>query len=101
MGRQRHGRVGTAPAAAALRTVRGITDDKSGEPLCTYELEGKPTGSSTAVLMCKVWRERPGAIWHVTAIGSLGEGRASNYEPIHASIRAYEAAENNLLEKSD
>ena len=76
-------------------------DDKSGEPLCTYELEGKPTGSSTAVLMCKVWRERPGAIWHVTAIGSLGEGRASNYEPIHASIRAYEAAENNLLEKSD
>ena len=60
-------------------------DDKSGEPLCTYELEGKPTGSSTAVLMCKVWRERSGAIWHVTAIGSLGQGRASNYTPIHAS----------------
>ena len=70
-------------------------DDASGEPLATYELEGRPTGSHTAVLMCKVWRKAVGAQWRVTAIGTLGDGRASDYAPIHAAIATYEVERGN------
>ena len=61
-------------------------DDKSGEPLARYELDGMPTGADTAVVMARVWRQRPGARWNVTAIGERGVGRAGNYGPIHALI---------------
>ena len=61
-------------------------DDKSGEPLARYELDGKPTGEYTAVVMARIWRERPGARWNVTAIGELGMGRAGSYGPIHQKI---------------
>jgi len=57
-------------------------DDVSDEPLARYELDGKPTGLHTAVLMARVWRVAPGGRWHVTAIGELGMGRASDYGPI-------------------
>lgn len=60
--------------------------DKSNEPLARYELEGKATGEETAVVMCKIWRPAPGKSWQVTAIGELCQGRAGNYEPIHAKI---------------
>ena len=61
-------------------------DDKSGEPLARYELEGKRTDHETAVVMCKVWRPAPGKRWSVTAIGELCRGRANQYGPIHAKI---------------
>ena len=47
-------------------------DDRSGEPLATYELEGRPTGSHTAVIMCRVWRPAVGATWRVQAVGERG-----------------------------
>jgi len=61
-------------------------DDKSGEPLARYELDGNPTGSHTSVVMCRIWRPAPGKAWKVTAIGELGQGRAGNYGPIHETI---------------
>jgi len=61
-------------------------DDKSGEPLARYELDGSPTGSHTSVVMARIWRPAPGKSWKVTAIGELGAGRAGNYGPIHETI---------------
>lgn len=66
--------------------------DKSGEPLARYELEGKPTGQETAVVMAKVWRAAPGKVWQVTAIGELCRGRARNYEKMHEKISALSLA---------
>merc|ERR1719231_2250536 len=78
----------TTPLSAIIRPeVRCFDpDDKSGEPLARYELEGRPTGEHTAVIMCRVHPPAPGKPWVVTAIGDLGSGRASNYEPIQRSI---------------
>ena len=64
-------------------------DEKSNTPLCTYELDGRPTGSSTAVTMARISRAKPGGRWTVTAIGELGMGRAGNYAPIHEAIRLH------------
>ena len=64
-------------------------DDKSGEPLVQYELEDRPTGNHTAVIMARIWRSEPGKPWKVTAIGELGKGRANRspgYKPIHDRI---------------
>jgi len=61
-------------------------DDRSGEPLARYELDGKPTGQHTAVVMARIWRAAPGKPWKVTALGELGAGRAGNYGPIHKLI---------------
>ena len=71
-------------------------DDKAREPLTRYELEGKPTGSNTAVVMARIWRMKPGARWHVTAVGEIGKGRASHYEPIHHMINGYVQREEEL-----
>ena len=60
--------------------------DRSGVPLARYELDGRPTGEQTAVVMAKIWRTAPGHTWKVTAIGELGLGRAGNYTPIHNII---------------
>jgi len=65
-------------------------DDKSGEPLCRYELDGKPTGQQTAVTMARIWRAKAGARWQVTAIGELGMGRAGSYNEIRRTIRGLE-----------
>lgn len=62
-------------------------DDKSSEPLARYELEGRPTGDHTSVVMARIWRPAVGKSWKVTAIGELGLGRASNYQPIYEKIR--------------
>jgi len=62
-------------------------DERSKEPLCTYELDGKPTASNTAVTMARIWRAKPGGRWTVTAIGELGMGRAGRYGPIRDTIR--------------
>jgi stress response protein SCP2 len=67
-------------------------DDKSGEPLARYELDGKSTGSHTAVLMARIWRATPGQRWKVTAIGEVGMGRASDYEPIKQMIDQWQQA---------
>jgi len=61
-------------------------DDKSAEPLACYELDGKPTGASTAVVMACISRDSPGGRWKVTAIGELCMGRASDYAPIKSAI---------------
>jgi len=70
--------------------------DKSGEPLARFEFEDKRTGLHTAVIMCRVWRPKPGASWRVTAIGELCMGRVNNspgYEPIKEAIaKLWEAA---------
>ena len=66
-------------------------DDKSGEPLARYELEGRSTGSETAVVMCKIWRPAAGKSWKVTAIGELCRGRAKAYEPMHAKIASLQS----------
>jgi len=50
------------------------------------ELDGKPTGEFTAVVMARIWRERPGSRWKVTAIGELGMGRAGSYKQIYEKI---------------
>jgi len=84
----------TTPLARILRPeVRCIDpDEESSEPLARYELDGKPTGSHTAVLMARVWRAAPGSRWHVTAIGELGMGRASDYAPILETIDKWQRA---------
>lgn len=66
-------------------------DEKSNEPLARYELEGRPTGSQTAVLMAKIWRPAPGKSWKVTAIGELCKGRAGQYQPMHDKISGLQA----------
>ena len=60
--------------------------DRSGVPLARYELDGRPTGEQTAVVMAKIWRTAPGHTWKVTALGELGPGRAGDYTPIHRTI---------------
>jgi len=84
----------TTPLSSILRPeVRCYDpDDQSGEPLARYELDGKLTGESTAVVMARVWRSAPGARWNVTAIGELGMGRASDYGPIEQIIANYTRA---------
>jgi hypothetical protein len=62
-------------------------DERSAEPLCRYELDGKATGQQTAVTMARIHRAKAGARWQVTAIGELGMGRAGDYGPIRQTIR--------------
>lgn len=69
--------------------------DKSAEPLARYELDGRPTGTYTAVVMAKVWRSAPGRSWKVTAIGELGGGRAGNYAPMHKIIHQCEKGQDS------
>ena len=66
-------------------------DDKSAEPLARYELDGKPTGGSTAVVMACISRDSPHGRWKVTAIGEQCMGRASNYRPIHRHVQELRA----------
>jgi len=66
--------------------------DTSGEPLAHFEFEDKSTGDQTAVVMCRVWRAKPGASWRVTAIGELCKGRVNNapgYGPIKQAIATF------------
>ena len=70
--------------------------DRSGEPLARYELDGRPTGEQTAVVMAKIWRPAPGHTWKVTSIGELGPGRAGDYTPIHRTIAASVSRELDL-----
>jgi stress response protein SCP2/ubiquitin-protein ligase len=69
-----------------------FTDKVTNMELCRYQLDEK-AGNYTAVVMCKLYRKNAGdKQWHVDAIGQLGEGRASDYAPIHKQI-------DNLLKK--
>ena len=76
----------TTRSALTLQVRCFDPDDKSGVPLASYELDGKPTGAHTAVVMCKIWRPAPGKSWKVTAIGELGAGKARDYGPMHDLI---------------
>jgi len=68
-----------------LPTARELTSHY-GPPIVVDELDGKPTGEFTAVVMARIWRERPGSRWKVTAIGELGMGRAGSYKQIYEKI---------------
>jgi len=80
---------GTAKLTDIIRPEVRCSDpaDKSAEPLARYELDGRPTGAHTAVVMAKIWRPAPGRSWKVTAMGELGAGRAGTYGPIHKIIQ--------------
>lgn len=80
-----------------------LHDADSGAELCAYELDsfkvtakGKTAAKSdkasvdeepTAVVMCRLSKDAAGK-WQLSAIGSLGQGRASDYAPIHRDIKA-------------
>jgi stress response protein SCP2 len=63
-----------------------FTDADSSQELCRYDLEQNATGNNTAVIMCKLHRDSAKGNWNVLAIGHIGSGRASNYEPIKTNI---------------
>jgi len=59
-----------------------FNDPESKQELCRYQYEDKSTGDMTSVIMAKLFRPTLASPWQVLAIGHLGEGSASNYEPI-------------------
>jgi len=71
-----------------------LTNDNDKSELCRYTLE--QAGAHRAVTMCRLYRDNPRGLWKVVAIGTLGDGCVSNYEPIHATIQNYL---NNLAKK--
>lgn len=73
-----------------------FTDAETDQELCVYNLEQTATSTNTAVIMCKMSRERVGGTWSVKALGHVGMGRASNYLPIRQDISdKYENSNNN------
>ena len=58
----------------------------STSTLARYELSVRPNTEYTAAVMARIWRERPGAPWQVSAIGELCMGSTGVYLPIHAKI---------------
>lgn len=87
--------------ATAYFTFTGFTTDLSeiSQPsmsfhdadnaveLCRYDLEKScKDNHQTAITMCKLHRDSPGGEWSVTAIGHVGAGRATDYDPIIRNI---------------
>jgi len=84
-----------------------LHDADTGVELCAYELEnfrvtargkampanapqrGAAAGEAepTAGVMCRLSRSAVSSKWELIAIGSLGQGRASNYSPIIKDIK--------------
>eukprot|EP01117_Protostelium_nocturnum_P006200 TRINITY_DN2235_c0_g1_i1.p1 TRINITY_DN2235_c0_g1~~TRINITY_DN2235_c0_g1_i1.p1 ORF type:complete len:1083 (+),score=440.34 TRINITY_DN2235_c0_g1_i1:121-3249(+) len=64
-----------------------FTEEPGDIELCRYDLEKGNTGNNTCVIMCKLERDSPTGTWSVHAIGHIGMGRASDYEPIKTSIK--------------
>jgi len=71
-----------------------FTDADLDQELCRYDLETVDTGTNTAVVMCKLYRDSPKSNWQVKALGNIGMGRASNYGPIHQTLAALETNRN-------
>jgi len=66
-----------------------FNDPDTKQELCRYQFEEKDTGDKTAVIMAKLFRPKVGAPWQVVAIGNLGMGRASNYDPIEKDLEKF------------
>uniref|UniRef100_A0A6B2KYC8 F-box domain-containing protein n=1 Tax=Arcella intermedia TaxID=1963864 RepID=A0A6B2KYC8_9EUKA len=64
-------------------------DKETKQELCTYLFEGKQFGENTAIIMAKLSRDTPTGNWKVLAIGQIGMGRASQYDPIQKSIGSW------------
>jgi len=66
-----------------------FNDPETSQELCRYQFEEKDTGDKTAVIMAKLFRPTLGSPWQVVAIGHLGYGRASDYEPVYSDIKKF------------
>jgi len=64
-----------------------FNDPDTKQELCRYQFAEKDTGNSTSVIMAKLFRKKEGGQWEVLAIGHLGLGNASNYDPIFQDIK--------------
>ncbi|KAJ3122482.1 hypothetical protein HK100_011978 [Physocladia obscura] len=65
-----------------------LFDAGSMTELCRYSFgDGGKDGDATAVVLCKLKREKLDAIWSVDAVGKVGVGSAQNYAPIKELIK--------------
>jgi len=65
-----------------------FVDPDTDQQLCSYQFgDNKNTGENTAVIMAKLTRLTPTSNWQVVAIGHIGRGTASNYEPMIKDIK--------------
>jgi len=75
----------------ALLPNVAVTDTDSGQELCRYELEARATAlqGMKNVVMCRIWRQEPGAAWRVDAVGAISAfGDATCYQPIITDLEA-------------
>eukprot|EP00479_Gromia_sphaerica_P000647 TRINITY_DN107_c0_g2_i1.p1 TRINITY_DN107_c0_g2~~TRINITY_DN107_c0_g2_i1.p1 ORF type:complete len:300 (-),score=57.68 TRINITY_DN107_c0_g2_i1:185-1084(-) len=64
-----------------------FTDADLDMELCRYNLGGtRDKHLYTCVIMCVLYRVTPSSNWKVKALGNVGQGRASNYNPIRMDI---------------
>jgi len=66
-----------------------FNDPDTQQELCRYQFNEKDTGNNTAVIMAKLFRPKENAPWQVLAIGHLGFGRASHYDPVYEDIKKF------------
>jgi len=66
-----------------------FNDPDTNQELCRYQFEDKSTGEMSSVIMAKLYRPAVGSPWKVLAIGHLGKGNASHYEPIKQDLKKY------------
>eukprot|EP00940_MAST-03C_sp_MAST-3C-sp2_P001382 g1382.t1 len=65
-----------------------VSDVQSRAVVCDYTFETRENlDEHSSVVMCRLWRSSPGASWKVDALGHLGDGEASCYDPIVESIQ--------------
>jgi len=64
-----------------------FNDPDTKQELCRYQFEDKATGDNTSVIMVKLFRPTEKDPWKVFAIGHIGKGNASNYDPIKEIIQ--------------
>ena len=63
-------------------------DVRSKSVLCEYRFESrKGLENFSSVIMCRLWRPTSQSAWKVDALGHLGQGEASNYDPIIEAVQ--------------
>ncbi|KAJ8603326.1 hypothetical protein CTAYLR_009035 [Chrysophaeum taylorii] len=86
-----------APSIHLLDSAAGFDDDDDddgddngpGRELCQYSFEGVDTGDHTCVFMCALRRPTPTACWKLHAVGTMGAGRADDYDAVWKHVCAW------------
>jgi len=64
-----------------------FNDPDTKQELCRYQFEDKDTGDNSSVIMVKLLRPSLKEPWQVVAIGQIGKGHASDYDPIKENLK--------------